>query len=108
MQEVIDELLKAEDAAQAVIARAQEESKTSKAELEAELSGKVSQAREAARRLVQDEVEKIRSVVRKENDAALQEAQAKGDALWKDNEGTIDRLTDEVIELILTPEYEKE
>ncbi len=108
MQEVIDELLKAEAEAQAIIARAQEEAKTGKADLEAELSGKVNQAREAARQLVLGEIEKTRTAVREENDAALREAQAKADALWRENEGTIDKLAEEVIALILTPEYEKE
>ena len=108
MQEVIDELLKTEAEAQQVIARAQEEAKASKADLEAELSGKLNQVREDARRFVLSEMEKTRVAVRKEHEASLGEAQAKADALWRDNQEAIDRLTEEVIALILAPEYEKE
>jgi vacuolar-type H+-ATPase subunit H len=108
MQEVIDELLKAEAEAQAAITRAREEAQQAKARIEADYSLKINEAREEARRLILDAVEKTRTALRTEHEAALREAQLKADVLWKDNQKAIAGLIEEVIALVLTPEYEKE
>jgi vacuolar-type H+-ATPase subunit H len=108
MQEVIDELLRAEADAQKIIAQAQDEARQIKADVENEYALKLNEAREEARRTVLAEVEKAKAAAKKEHDAVVGEARATADDLWRSNEKAIAGLTDEVIALVLEPEYEKE
>ena len=108
MQEVIDELLKAEADAQETISRAREETQQEAARVEADCAAELNGEREKSRQRLLAEVEKTRTTLQKENAEAISRAQAKADTLWTDNRKAIDELLEAVIALISTPEYEKE
>jgi hypothetical protein len=108
MQEVIDELLKAEAEAQKIIAAAQEEARIIKTQVDTEFSQKLNDEREAARRAVREQVEQAGAELSAAHTAALREAREKNEARLREAEAGIERLTDEVIRLVVVPEYEKE
>lgn len=108
MQEVIDELLKAEAEAQQIITRAQEQAQAAKNQIESEYSLKVNETREQARQAVLGRVEKTRLEVTAANAEALKKAQAENEARFHEQEPAVERITDEVIDLVMTPEYERD
>src|SRR4030042_1990304 len=100
MQQVIDELLKAEAEAQRIIAQAQEEAQKKKAQVESDYSLSLNETREKARRLVLARAEKTRADIAAAHTVALEKARAEKDAHFQDKQPIIDRITDEVISLI--------
>ena len=108
MQEVIDDLLKAEAQAQQVIQAAEEEARGLKSRLENEYSQKINEAREAARKDIQRELETVRANVLAEQERILAEAGERNNSLLRDKQSLIEEVTDGIISLLITPEYEKE
>jgi vacuolar-type H+-ATPase subunit H len=108
MQEVIDELLKAEAEAQQLIVRAQEEAQKMKSQVETDYSAKVSETREQARRTVLARAEQARKELGNANMQALKKAQAEIESRFREQQPAIEHITAAVIDLIVTPEYERD
>jgi vacuolar-type H+-ATPase subunit H len=108
MQEVIDELLKAEAEAQQAIAQARDDAQKRKNLLETDYSLKVNEAREQARRLVLERVEKAREEMNAATIKTLEKARADIESRFSEQQQAIEGIADEVIRLIMTPEYERD
>jgi vacuolar-type H+-ATPase subunit H len=107
MQEVIEELLNTEANAQKIIQKAREDAENLKSRIENEFSLKIKEEKEEARKMIQREVEKTREESLRKNSEALATAIKQSEALLKDKQTESEKAADEVISLLVTPEYER-
>lgn len=108
MQEMINDLLGAEQEAQKLVQAAEEEARALRSRLENEYSQKINEAREEARKAVQRAVEKVRCTERAEEERTIAEANERGNSLWLEKQAQIDDVIDAIVSFLVTPEYEKE
>lgn len=108
MQDVINDLLGAEDEGQKLIQAAEEESRTLRSRLENDYSQKLNDAKDEARKTIQREVEGARAALQAEDARIIAAANERGDSLWKEKQKLINDVTDSIVAFLVTPEYEKE
>jgi len=108
MQEVVDEVLKAEAGAQEIIDKAGQEAAHLKQQAENETNRRIAEAREKARKLVQDRVAAERDRAASEYTAAIRDAETKNERFWEQNAEKIDGLVKRLVDFLVTPEFEKD
>ena len=108
MQKIVDELLHAEAEAQAIVQKAREEVQRQKSRTEAECAEQIAKAREESRLIIQQDIEAAREKSRQEIQDTIDRTESENQKLRDSRQEQIKSLTDDVINSIIVPEYEKE
>ena len=107
MNDIVDEVLKAEKEAEAIVAKAQEEAARLKSNIEMEISQKIKIAKQEAQAIIQKTVADTREAVQENYATAIKAAEEKNRDFLTQNQGQIDQITKNIISLIMTPEYRR-
>jgi vacuolar-type H+-ATPase subunit H len=108
MQEIVDEVLQAEQMAEQIVKSARQKSMEMKTASENELSERVKKAREDAQKFIQEAVIEAKEKAREDYENAVKKDEEKNLDFYKKNEEKVKLIIDEIIHLIITPEYSRE
>ncbi|MBN1696382.1 MAG: hypothetical protein JW881_02605 [Spirochaetales bacterium] len=108
MQEIVDEVLKAEEEAEAVVKDARQKAMEMKTNAENRVSDKMKKAKEDAQISIQNAVKTAKDQARAAHEKAIKEAEEANNEFYKKNEKKIRLVIDEVARLILIPEYDRD
>jgi vacuolar-type H+-ATPase subunit H len=108
MQDVVDEVLKAEAGAEEIIAKAREKAQGLRQEAEQEINRKVAEAREKARKIIQDKVSSAKEQAAAEYKEAISSAERRSQEFWERNTEKVTTVVEKLAAYIITPEFERE
>ena len=108
MQEIVDDVLKAEEQAEAVIQQAREKAQHLQNSVENTLSDKLKKAREDAQNRIRETVELSKARADKKYREVLEKAEEDNKEFLKENSDKVNRIIDDIVKLIITPEYKRE
>jgi V/A-type H+-transporting ATPase subunit G/H len=108
MQEIVDEVLHAEQTAEQIVKDARQKSMEMKNAFENEMSEKVKAAKEDAQKYIQEAVKEAKENAEKTYETAVKEAEKKNLDFYSKNEEKIKLIIDEITRIIITPEYNRE
>jgi vacuolar-type H+-ATPase subunit H len=108
MQEIVDEVIKTEEQATRIVGQAREKAAQIKNSVEMELNEGIKKAKEDAQNLLLEAM----VVVRKEADAAYENAMKETEKTNRDfmtgNESKFENIIDKIIELTKSPDYDRD
>ncbi len=108
MQQIIDEVLKAEKNAEMIIQETRRSLTELKKRIESENSQKISIAQNEAQKLVQDAIAKARKDAEEEYKLAMKQIEEKNADFMNNIKKNFDITIDTIINIITTPEYMRE
>ncbi len=108
MQEIVDEVIKTEERASHIIQKAREKATQIKTSVEVELNEDVKKARETAQNLILEEVASAKKEADASYRAAMKEAEENEKRFLESKESEFDRIADKIIDMIKTPDYDRE
>jgi vacuolar-type H+-ATPase subunit H len=108
MQDVVDEVLKAEAEAEKIVAQAKDKVQTIKQQIEAEINKRIAQTREQAKEIIQERITETRQKALQEYNKALADAETKSEKFWEQNQDKVDVVVDKLVDFLVTPEFERE
>jgi len=108
MKKIIEEVLQTEEKVNMVLGQAQNKASEIKRSAEKEISDKMSDAKQKAREIIQTTVEEAKKEAERIREEKLRRANQEKETLLNENTDTIDNLVDDICNIILTTEYEKD
>ncbi len=108
MQDVVDEVLKAEAGAEEIITKAREKAQSVRQEAEQEINRRIAEAREKARKIIQDKVSAAKEQAAAEYKEAIRNAERQSEEFWQHNMGKVTAVVEKLAAFIITPEFERE
>ena len=108
MQDIVDEVLKAEEKAKEFIQEARKNAAEQKSAVENEVGQKIKDARAEAQKIIQNGIAAAREKADLEYKRAIQKAQEENTDFMKRNKSRIEAIVEQVTELVITPEHKKE
>ncbi|MBN1797452.1 MAG: hypothetical protein JW822_02675 [Spirochaetales bacterium] len=108
MQNVVDEVLKAEAEAEKIVAQAKDKAQTIKQQAESEINKHITQAREQAKELFQERIAEAKKKALQEYKRALAAAEAQSAKFWEQNQDKVNLVVEKIVDFVVTPEFERE
>ena len=108
MKKIIEEVLQTEKEVSIVLDQARNKASEIRQSVEKEISEKMSDAKQKAREIIQTTVEEAKKEAEHIREEKLKQANQEKDTLLNNNTDTMDNLVDNICNIILTTEYEKE
>jgi vacuolar-type H+-ATPase subunit H len=108
MKQIIEEVLQAEEKVDVILRQAREKASEIKRSAEKEISDKMSEAKQKAREIIQTTVEEAKKDAERIREEKLERAKQEKDTLLSENTGTINNLVDDICNIILATEYDKD
>ncbi|MBN2441951.1 MAG: hypothetical protein JXJ04_11410 [Spirochaetales bacterium] len=108
MNEIVDDVLKVEEEAEHIVREAREQAQKEKNALEIELTGKLKQAKEDAQNLIQEAISRAKEETNKEYKDIIEKAEEDNRKFLKENSKKVDEIVENIVNLIITPEYNRE
>jgi vacuolar-type H+-ATPase subunit H len=108
MKKIIEEVLQTEEKVSVILGQARNKASEIKQSAEKEISEKMSDAKQKAREIIQTTVEEAKKEAEHIREEKLKQANQEKDTLLNNNTDTMDNLVDNICNIILTTEYEKE
>lgn len=108
MQDVVDEVLKAEAKAEKIITQAKEKAQIIKQQIEQEVSQRINDARLESQKLIQNKVSKAKEQASRKHQKAVELAEAESKEFWEQNLDNIDLVIEKIVQFILIPEFERD
>ena len=107
MQEMLDDVLKAEETGEKIVNDAREEAARMRSNLESQLSAALKNAREESQTIIHKAVQDARKEASRLFEEAVQKAQAASEEFSVLHQEQLDRIVKEVVRLIAVPEYKR-
>ncbi len=107
MSDILDEVLKAEEAADRVLSQARTEAAELKRAASEEASEAQERAREEARKLVETRVETARAEAQRRWERTVREAETAEHEFMLANRRGLERIADEIVAFVVTPEHRR-
>jgi len=108
MKKIIEEVLQTENKVSLVIEQARNKASGIKQSVEKEISEKMSDAKQEAREIIQTTIENAKKEAEHISEEILKQADQEKDTLLNNNSGAMDNLVDNICNIILSTEYEKD
>ncbi len=108
MKKIIEEVLQAEEKVGIVLKQARNNASEIRQSVEKEISEKMNVAKQEAREIIQTTVENAKKEAEHIMEEKLKQADHEKDTLLNNNTDTMINLVDNVCNIILTTEYEKD
>ena len=108
MKKIIEEVLQAEEKVSIVLKQARNKASGIRQSVEKEISEKMSDAKQEAREIIQTTVENAKKEAEHIGEEKLKQADHEKDTLLNNNTDTMNNLVDNICNIILTTEYEKD
>jgi vacuolar-type H+-ATPase subunit H len=108
MKKIIEEVLQTEEKVSIVLEQAHKKASEIRQSVEKEISEKMSDAKQKTREIIQATVEDAKKEAEHIREEKLKQADQEKETLLNNNADTIDNLVDDVCNIILTTEYEKD
>jgi vacuolar-type H+-ATPase subunit H len=108
MKQIIEEVLQAEEKVDVILRQARERASEIKRSAEKEISDKMNDAKQKAREIIQTTVEEAKKDAERIREEKLERAKGEKDTLLSENKDTIDSLVDDICNIILATEYDKD
>ena len=108
MKKIIEEVLQTEKKVSLVLGQARNKASEIRQSVEKEISDKMSDAKQKAREIIQAAVEDAKKEAERIRKEKLKQADREKDTLLNNNTDTMDNLVDNICNIILTTEYEKD
>ncbi len=108
MKRIIEEVLQAEERVGAILKQARNKASEIRRSAEKDISEKMSDAKQKAREIIQATVEDATKEAERIREEKLKQADQEKDTLLNNNTDTIGNLVDNICNIILTTEYEKD
>jgi len=108
MQDIVDEVLKAEAGAEKIVAQAKEKAHTIKQQIETEINERITQAREQAKELIQNKIAETKEKTLQEYNRALADAELQSAKFWEQNQDKVDVVVEKLADFLVIPEFERE
>ena len=107
MKQIIGEVFQAEEKVGIILEQARNKASEIRRSVEKEVVEKMSDARQKAREVIQTTVEDAKKEAELIKEEKLKQADQENDALLSNNTDTINNLVDNICNIILTTEYDK-
>ena len=108
MKKIIEEVLQTEEKVNVILGQARNKASEIRQSVEKEISEKMSDAKQKAREIIQTTVEEAKKEAEHIREEKLKQANQEKDTLLNNNTDTMDNLVDNICNIILTTEYEKD
>ena len=108
MQRIIDEVLKAEQNAEKIIQETRKSAADLKSRIENENNLRISNAHEDAQKRVRDAIAGAKEEAAEKYKLAIKQIEEKNVSFMKTNRKNMHTTVNEIVKLIITPEYERE
>ncbi len=108
MLEIISEIIDAEKKAQGIVDEAKKEASQRKQQNEEALQKKLNDARDQAREEANARIADSRKKADERKNAARSSAGLRLDSFLSDNRNEVESIIGEIVELVITPEHERE
>jgi vacuolar-type H+-ATPase subunit H len=108
MKKIIEEVLQAEEKVGIVLDQARNKASEIRQSVEKEISEKMSAAKQKAREIIQTTVENAKKEAEHIGEEKLKQADQEKDTLLNNNTDTMNNLVDNICNIILATEYEKD
>jgi vacuolar-type H+-ATPase subunit H len=108
MNEIVDEVLKAEQEAEKLVENAREQIQKKRNGLETELADRLKKARDAAQEMIQETITRAKEETQKEYSDIMMKAEAENREFLEKNASKVDKIIENIVHLIITPEYNRE
>jgi len=108
MKKIIEEVLQTEEKVGVILGQARNKASEIRQSAEKEISEKMSDAKQKAREIIQTTVENAKKEAEHIREEKLEQAGQEKDTLLNKNTDTMDNLVDNICNIILTTEYEKD
>jgi len=107
MKQIMEDVLKAEEKVNAILKQARQRASEIRQSAEKEISEKMNEARRQSLEITQTAIEDARKEAERIKEERLAAAEQQQRALLNDDTGTIERLVNDICEIILKTEYSK-
>ena len=107
MEEIINDILKAESEAEGILKEAREKDARMRQALENELSTALEEAHGKAQSIIQEKVSRAKNSVQEEYERAVEKEKERGREFLDSKKEQIASVIEEVVSLIVTPEYRR-
>jgi vacuolar-type H+-ATPase subunit H len=107
MKQIIGEVFQAEEKVGIILEQARNKASEIRRSVEKEVVEKMSDAKQKAREVIQTTVEDAKKEAELIKEEKLKQADQENDALLSNNTDTINNLVDNICNIILTTEYDK-
>lgn len=107
MKQIIGEVFQAEEKVGIILEQARNKASEIRRSVEKEVVEKMSDAKQKAREVIQTTVEDAKKEAELIKEEKLKQADHENDALLSNNTDTINKLVDNICNIILTTEYDK-
>ena len=107
MKQIIGEVFQAEEKVGIILEQARNKASEIRRSVEKEVVEKMSDAKQKAREIIQTTVEDAKKEAELIKEEKLKQADQENDALLSNNTDTINNLVDNICNIILTTEYDK-
>lgn len=108
MNEIVDEVIKAEQEAEKIVDQAREQVQEERNTLELELNERLKQAKEAAQKLMQETIARAKKEAQQEYSDIITKAEEENKVFLQENADKVDKIIENIVHLIITPEYNRE
>ena len=108
MKKIIEDVLQTEKKVGIVLEQARNKASEIRQSVEKEISEKMSDAKQEAREIIQTTVENAKKEAEHIGEEKLKQADHEKDTLLNNNTDTMNNLVDNICNIILTTEYEKD
>ena len=108
MKKIIEEVLQAEKKVNVILEQARNKASEIRQSVEKEISEKMSDAKQQAREIIQTTVENAKKEAEHISEEKLKQADQEKNTLLNNNSDTMDNLVDNICNIILSTEYEKD
>ena len=108
MQEMMDEIIKAEAEAEKIVKQAGEQAHQLRDSVEKEISEALKKAKEDAQNLIHEKTEQTRRETEKEYKEAVHKAEKENREFLNRHAENVHHIIQAIVKLIITPEYDRE
>ena len=108
MKQIIKEVFQAEEKVGEILKQARQKASEIRHTADKENAEKISDAKQKAREIIQNAVEQAKKEAEQIRLEQLEQAKQEKDSLLKDKQDIIDNLVEQICNIIITTEYEKD
>ncbi len=107
MGDIIDQVLQAEEAANAKLDAARQKAAEMKKAVDADASSALEEAHIKAQGIVEERISRARAEADQDHERRIRETEKENSDFVERNSRLLEKIVDAVVELIVTPEYKK-
>ncbi|HUV06783.1 MAG TPA: hypothetical protein VMX75_03570 [Spirochaetia bacterium] len=107
MEEIIDDILKAEQRAESTLEEARKKEADMRRALESEISSMLEEAHTRAQKIIEERVSLAKREAQEMYEEGVKKAEGQRKNLLEKNKGQLENVVEEIVGYIVTPEYRR-